>query len=602
MEKYYDINKNNMLIKKEFDDKFDLDKISINLKYNIDTFNEMIDWYDIYNKININFNTFYNILKLLDIELYNILYYRSNLIKIDNKFIIDFFNNNYHQNRIINKTQLKYYDDINTTSTFGENNKLVLILNTVNNDINIIIKILNKIKNVSKIFIITKNQNDNLIYLDEQYNINIVLLNNNFDIYQFAIQTSYINNILLLDLEYYNDIYLDYLDILYKKNSNYNYIITEYIDDNKYKKYDKRILYLSLNQKNKYNKNNILEYLNLHHIVYLYDICINNKLIINEINQQILDNIIKKENNIIINKKTLCVLCHIGNINIFKSIIIYLLELEKLSSDKYDINLYFNIVKDLVNKDDITILINKYFNINRYKYIKIFISDNKGFDIGGYINILKNITDYNNDIYITCHTKTDNEWRNSMFKPIFNNLESNLDLLNNDIIGIIGARKRTYKTNFKLNKNNYNHMRDLIQLFNFKNIIDNDGNIKNFYFIGGTCMIISKFIIDIIINFGLDKLYNLFNDKYSVDYNWYLHHQTHPKIYDEFIKKKLDINQINAQKHYENNNDINISPNLLHAIIFNKKDSHFRDSMFEHSFERLFGLISFNLNKLVIAI
>lgn len=591
MDKYYDINKK--LTKFEFEEKFDIDKLSSNLKY------EIIDWYNIYQNIDIEFDKFYSILRLLDIDLYNKLYNRSNILNINNDFIINFFNMDYYKDRIISKLQIKYYNDIN--NNIIKNNKLILILNNVNNNIEIIIKILNKLKNISKIFIITDDKYNDLIYLDEQYNINMILLNNDYDIYQFSIQTSYMNNILLLDLKYYEDVYLDYLDILYNKNSNNNYIITEYIDEKKVKKYDSRILYLSLNQKNKYNKNNIFDNLNLHHIIYLYNICINNKLIINEINTKTLDNIIKIKNDIILKKKTLCVLCHIGNINIFKSIIIYLLELEKLSSDKYEVNLYFNIVKDLVNTDNIIDLINKYFNKDKYKNLKIFISDNRGFDIGGYINILKNIIDYNNDIYITCHTKTDNEWRNSMFKPIFNNLEYNLDLFNNNVIGIIGAKKRTYKTNFLLNKNNYNHMKDLIQLFDFKNIIDNNGNIQNFYFIGGTCMIINKDIINILINFGIDKLYDLLNDKYSIDYNWYLHPQVHPHIYEEFIKKKLDINKINAKKHYEKNKDNNISPNLLHAIIYNKNDNHFRDSMIEHSFERLFGLISFVLNKLVIA-
>ena len=97
-------------------------------------------------------------------------------------------------------------------------------------------------------------------------------------------------------------------------------------------------------------------------------------------------------------------------------------------------------------------IIPPYFDM-RFRYLykllnHIYFKDNKIFnDDKLYIN------DYNNDIYITCHTKTDNTWRNSMFKPIFYNLESNLNIMNYDIIGIIGARERTYKTNFKINKN-----------------------------------------------------------------------------------------------------------------------------------------------------
>ena len=115
-------------------------------------------------------------------------------------------------------------------------------------------------------------------------------------------------------------------------------------------------------------------------------------------------------------------------------------------------------------------------------------------------------------------------------------------------------------------------------------------------------MIISRQIIDVFINFGLNNIYNLLNDNNTLDYNWYLHKQVHPFIYQEFKNNNLDFNKINAEKHYKNNNDVNISPNLLHAIINNKSDNKFRDSMIEHSFERIFGLITYILKKLVITI
>ena len=607
---YYEIK--NKITREEFYKEFNIENLPLNIKY------ENNDWYKIYENIDISVKKFMSILLLLDVELYENLYNNSNIINKNDEFYIHFINNNFYKKRIINKSQIKYFIDKSIYKNDDiENNKLILILNitTNNNIIKNLLNLLLYIKNIIKIYIISINEiYENILFLDDQYNINIIKLNKNYNKYNFMMEMSLNNNILFIELDEYNENYIYYIELLNKKDKNNNYIITEYINELDNKIYDNRIIYLKENNYNKYvdNINILYNNLRLHNIIYLYDICKEKKILINKINKDIFNKINNNEKNKneinkkIKNKKTICVLCHIGNIYIFKRIIIYLLELEKLSKNNYDINLYFNIVNNIVNIEEINILVKKYFNNERYKNIKLFTSNNKGFDIGGYINILKNINDYNNDIYITCHTKTDDIWRNSMFKPIFYNLEKNIELLDNKIVGIIGSKERTYKTNFNLNKNNYNHVKDLINIFKEKNkeldkMINENNEIKNFYFIGGTCMIMNREIIDVLINYGLDKIYNLLNDENSVDYNWYLNYQVHPEILVEFFKNNIQINKINAIKHYNNNNN-NISPNLLHAIINNKNDNTFRDGMIEHAFERFFGLICYIKNKILISI
>ena len=616
MNKYYELNNDieTNLIKEDnkdiqniyienkniFDVKFDY--IKMNEKFNI-----KLNWYDIYERSNISLNRYISILNLLDIELYEILYNFSNKIIINELFLIDFFINEYHKKRIINKLQIKY--NINNVFNKISNNKIILILyvdnNTLIKDILKLYKILNIY--IDNIYILGKDDIliDKYIYFKNQMKTDVININNYDDIYKYIIliKNKYKKHILYIDCSKINNSFYKYIDILLNKDDKKNYIITEYNNKN----YDKRIIFLSSynnisnNESYKLQLNKLIEN-NRDHIIYLFDICKNYKYIIDIIDEKIIDNIyIKNDNNYINddiknNKKIrLCILCHIGNIKIFKSMILYLLKLEEIEIE-IEINLYFNIIKNMINKDEIILLIDRYFNKKLYKNIKIFESENKGFDIGGYFNILNNIDDYNNDIYILCHTKTDNIWRNNMLDSIFNNINYNIDLMkNNDNIGIIGSKHHTYYTNFEINRTNYNHLNDLTEIFDIKKL-------NNFYFIGGTCMMLKRDIIDIYIKNDINKLYNMLNDDNTFDYNWYININVHPDIYYDILIKNIKINKNNIIKYYKNNNNNKYSSNLLHAIINNKQDKKFRDGMIEHAFERLFGLLCQENNLLLITI
>ena len=105
------------------------------------------------------------------------------------------------------------------------------------------------------------------------------------------------------------------------------------------------------------------------------------------------------------------VLIHAGNYDVFENI--------------------YNTYTDFFNKLNIIIFITVHTEENKNKitellpYSIITIIENKGLDIGGFLQIIKQLINhklYNNINYIyKIHTKTDDTWRNNMLKSIIKN-------------------------------------------------------------------------------------------------------------------------------------------------------------------------------------
>lgn len=129
--------------------------------------------------------------------------------------------------------------------------------------------------------------------------------------------------------------------------------------------------------------------------------------------------------------KKLCILFHIGNIEIFEDILKYI----RIISFDYDI--YINLNIELVDSFS--------FIQKCLPNSKIFINKNYGSDIFCYVFFIDliNISDYSSFLFL--QTKSDEKWRNMMIKPIFKNFELYIDYMINNNVGVICASEFKYK-------------------------------------------------------------------------------------------------------------------------------------------------------------
>lgn len=128
-----------------------------------------------------------------------------------------------------------------------------------------------------------------------------------------------------------------------------------------------------------------------------------------------------------------------------------------------------------------------------FKTENIYIIENKGMDIGGFlylINILLNHKLYNKIRFIyKFHTKTDEKWRNEMYYPII----SNYDIIDKNNNIELFLNQDFYKE-YEIDLNNFNN-EQLVNHWKEFGInefhrISNPNYIKNFseitYFVAGT--------------------------------------------------------------------------------------------------------------------
>jgi len=246
----------------------------------------------------------------------------------------------------------------------------------------------------------------------------------------------------------------------------------------------------------------------------------------------------------------------------------------KYTKDSFDI--FINIVY-ISNKQEV---INNENNIIKEELKKIYkptviYSDNKGGDIGGFLQLCKllDLDKYNGVSF--CHSKTKDKWRIDLCSSIFNYNYSN-DELN---FGLLGNTKWIHTLDPQKNKVNYerfsSHFITLFKIYDFNDYLELSINkkysdIKKWEFIAGTMFIANIKIIKYIVDHNIDYTYSLLNKLDSVDENWL-------KIIKEMrLDNKGCGNDLCYRVKYGK---------PLHA-----------DFMIEHAFERLIGLICEKLN------
>ena len=217
--------------------------------------------------------------------------------------------------------------------------------------------------------------------------------------------------------------------------------------------------------------------------------------------------------------KKIAVLIHFYYIDLWKEFDLYLKKI------KSDFDLYINLVE---GSTDIVNLINfKKTILKKYPNAKVFISDNKGMDIGGTFNILEYILkiDKRYDLFLKLHSKKSihsaseehgNTWRKELIKPLLDN--SIMSMFDNNSIGMVGSKKWHIKT--RINKrltfmSNLQFIKQYHKLLKLK-LTEND-----IEFIGGTMFWISGDIIyktftqQLLINIRNEFEYGKFTDHNS---------------------------------------------------------------------------------------
>jgi hypothetical protein len=264
----------------------------------------------------------------------------------------------------------------------------------------------------------------------------------------------------------------------------------------------------------------------------------------------------------------IAILLQIGNWNTF-------LKMEKYLNNfnKININIYFVLIDDINNKENIDYLKEK------YKEIVILIAENKGMDIGLFLVGLHyiNMNNYYHDYIIKAHTKTNDEFRNN----VLNNLIGNEDIIINNIkklssenIGMISGsniyKYHEYKDAFV---SNFYHLDNII-----KYLYNEDVNNDYLEFVAGTFFICKYKIFKILNNNNIEYIYNNLNNYDSLDYYWYS------------VYYKININDKKIIYLDYINNKNNRYPNNINFSIRTGKPG-LRDCMLEHAMERIFGYI-----------
>ena len=170
-------------------------------------------------------------------------------------------------------------------------------------------------------------------------------------------------------------------------------------------------------------------------------------------------------------QKTTCqrhilLLCHVGSVSTFKKMEHYIDNAVNAISDTCSIHVVLNLVNSLSENE-----IN--YVKNRFPGLEIRVNKNFGFDIGGFFLYLKKCKDegINFDYVIKIHTKTSDEEREKLIKPLLgsvNRIRYIVDLFNNEKVGLVGSQECMFYNYDKLAVHNYNHLSYLLKKFNLK--------------------------------------------------------------------------------------------------------------------------------------
>lgn len=279
--------------------------------------------------------------------------------------------------------------------------------------------------------------------------------------------------------------------------------------------------------------------------------------------------------------KTILLICHIGDIKVFKKMEHYIQNAINSQTNVIRFKIVLNVINTLLEIDK------QYIN-NKYIDYEIIYNDNFGFDIGSFFLYLKKCKENNItfDYIVKLHTKTSDIERDNLIKPILgsvNRIRLIIDMLDNEKIGLVGSKRCMFYNYNKLALQNQNWLYYLIKKYDI-----NLSSSKMVQFVGGTIFFIRFSILNNLFSkHNFDDIISELNNEYSFDWNWYIcaNKDKFPDLL--FIKCKED-----ALIHYNNNvKKYQISGNLFHALKYNTKSLKLRDAMIEHAYERLFSYI-----------
>ena len=291
-------------------------------------------------------------------------------------------------------------------------------------------------------------------------------------------------------------------------------------------------------------------------------------IIDNDININKIKQFYNIQYNDILNIYNIAISVQIGNWEVFLNIEKYLENFKNIN-----VNIYFIIIYEISNLNNINYIINK------YKNICIISCENRGMDIGLFLVNLHyiKIKKYNHDYIFKIHTKTNDDFRNICLNNLMkdhNKIIENIQKLSNDLIGIISANTiYNYKNNKHVFNNNMYYLKYLSRSIYYEDI-----DYNKLEFSAGT-MFIAKLKIFHIFNLrNIEYIYFKLNNYDTLDYYWY------SIFYNIDIKNKKNI----FLDYYLNKN--NKYPNNL-SYSYNTNNPGYRDSMLEHAIERFFGYI-----------
>jgi hypothetical protein len=264
----------------------------------------------------------------------------------------------------------------------------------------------------------------------------------------------------------------------------------------------------------------------------------------------------------------IAILLQIGDWNTFLKMEKYLNNFEKIN-----INIYFVLIEDVANKENIDYLKRK------YKEIIIIITENKGMDIGLFLAGLHyiNFNNYYHAYIIKAHTKSNDKFRDNVLYNLIGSEDiiiNNIKKLSSENIGMIsGNIIYKYNENRDVFLSNFYHLNNTI-----KYLYNEDVNDNYLEFVPGTFFICKYKIFKILNNNNIEYIYDNLNNFNSFDYYWY------SVYYNISINDKKII-----FLDYINNKNDRYSNNINYTMITSKPG--LRDCMLEHAIERLFGYI-----------
>jgi len=261
-------------------------------------------------------------------------------------------------------------------------------------------------------------------------------------------------------------------------------------------------------------------------------------------------------------------ICHIHMFDIDKSLS-FMLEHIKLVKN------YFNVIITFV-KGNFELLINE--------NITILQINNTGYDIGGKIVALEymknNTISYEYILFL--HDKTNPQARNNYFSPLIKNSHRikfiKTLISEKDVYGIFPNtiwynvnNVSNHPNSYDLYVSNIDYYNEMLQFLKMN---------KYTVFSEGNCFICNKKLIDFIFKDDYNLFYNILNNYFSFDVNWFriyynCKHKSMYESYQKFIDDKL----------YGNN------------IQIHGRTCALPDGMIEHLFERLWINAIHHLNK-----